>query len=100
MQISIPITICLAGYGLLMLAVSLFWMTRVKKAVDFLMGGRKLPFWVLTGTFTATGEQASRSERQGSLTVAVGPGASIRSAWGSESSSSVCFSRRCAVTTS
>ncbi len=55
MQINIPITICLAGYAVLMLAVSLFWMTRVKKAVDFLMGGRKLPFWALIGTFTATG---------------------------------------------
>ena len=55
MQINIPITICLVGYAVLMLAVSLFWMTRVKKTVDFLMGGRTLPFWVLTGTFTATG---------------------------------------------
>jgi SSS family solute:Na+ symporter len=30
-------------------------MRRIKKPIDFLMGGRKLPNWVLIGTFTATG---------------------------------------------
>ena len=55
MEINVPITCCLLGYGLLMLVVSLYWMTRIKKTTDFLMGGRRLPFWVLTGTFTATG---------------------------------------------
>ena len=55
MDINVPITVCLIGYALLMLAVSLYWMTKIKKATDLLMGGRKLPFWALTGTFTATG---------------------------------------------
>jgi SSS family solute:Na+ symporter len=33
--------------------VSLFWMRRVKKPADYLVGGRSLPFWVLTGNITA-----------------------------------------------
>jgi SSS family solute:Na+ symporter len=41
-------------YACLMLAMSAFWMTRVKKAADYLVAGRSLPFWVLTGTITAT----------------------------------------------
>ncbi|MDB6023590.1 MAG: putative Solute symporter family protein, partial [Pedosphaera sp.] len=36
-----------------MLAVSLFWMRRVKNPADYLIGGRSLPFWVLTGNITA-----------------------------------------------
>lgn len=44
----------LALYASLMLAVSLFWMIRVKKATDYLVAGRSLPFWILTGTITAT----------------------------------------------
>lgn len=41
-------------YAVLMLGVSLFWMTRVKKTTDYLVAGRGLPVWVLTGTITAT----------------------------------------------
>lgn len=41
-------------YALLMLGVSLFWMSRVKKAEDYLVAGRGLPAWVLIGTITAT----------------------------------------------
>lgn len=36
-----------------MLAVALFWMTRVKKASDYLIAGRGLGVWVLTGTLVA-----------------------------------------------
>lgn len=36
-----------------MLAVSLYWMRRVKNPADYLVGGRSLPFWVLTGNITA-----------------------------------------------
>lgn len=55
MELNLPILISLIVYGFLMLGVSLFWMLRVKNSVDFLMGGRNLPFWVQAGTFTATG---------------------------------------------
>lgn len=41
-------------YACLMLGVSLFWMARVKRATDYLVAGRGLPVWVLTGTITAT----------------------------------------------
>ena len=44
----------LALYAGLMLAVSLFWMVRVKQAADYLVAGRRLPLWVLTGSITAT----------------------------------------------
>ncbi|SPE61047.1 putative Solute symporter family protein [Verrucomicrobia bacterium] len=37
-----------------MSAVSLFWMTRVRKAADYLVAGRGLPYWVLVGTITGT----------------------------------------------
>ncbi|HEX4121968.1 MAG TPA: sodium:solute symporter family protein [Verrucomicrobiae bacterium] len=46
----------LIGVGIdrfLMLAVSLFWMRRVKNPTDYLIGGRSLPFWVLAGNITA-----------------------------------------------
>jgi SSS family solute:Na+ symporter len=49
-------TAILIGVGVdrcLMLAVSLFWMRRVKNPADYLIGGRSLPFWVLTGNITA-----------------------------------------------
>jgi len=45
----------LAIYAIVMLGVSLFWMTRVKKAADYLVAGRGLPYWVLTGTIVGTG---------------------------------------------
>jgi solute:Na+ symporter, SSS family len=41
-------------YACLMTAVSMFWMVRVKKAADYLVAGRGLPWWILTGTVTAT----------------------------------------------
>lgn len=43
----------LAIYGVVMLAFSLFWMRRVRKPADYLVGGRSLPSWVLTGNITA-----------------------------------------------
>jgi len=49
-------TAILIGVGIdrcLMLAVSLFWMRRVKNPADYLIGGRSLPFWVLAGNITA-----------------------------------------------
>jgi SSS family solute:Na+ symporter len=49
------ITLGLAIYAIMMLAVSLFWMTRVKKAAQYLVAGRGLPYWVLTGTIVGTG---------------------------------------------
>jgi SSS family solute:Na+ symporter len=47
------IAIGLLCYGCLMVAVSLFWMLRVRRAADYLIAGRGLPYWVLTGTITA-----------------------------------------------
>ena len=37
-----------------MLGATAYWTTRVKKAADYLVAGRGLPYWVLTGTITAT----------------------------------------------
>ncbi len=37
-----------------MLGVSMFWMTRVKRAADYLVAGQGLPWWILLGTVTAT----------------------------------------------
>ena len=47
------IAIGLVLYAGLMLAVSLYWMRRVRNPADYLVGGRSLPFWVLTGNITA-----------------------------------------------
>lgn len=49
------ILIGLLIYACLMLAVSLYWMVRVKEAADYLVAGRGLPWWILAGTITATG---------------------------------------------
>ncbi len=49
------IVIGLAIYTIMMLGVSAFWMLRVKKAADYLVAGRGLPYWVLTGTIVGTG---------------------------------------------
>lgn len=49
------VLIGLAVYSCLMFGVSYFWMRRVKKPDDYLLAGRGLPYWVLTGTITATG---------------------------------------------
>ncbi len=48
------VAIGLILYACLMLAVSLYWMARVRKAADYLVAGRGLPYWVLTGTIVAT----------------------------------------------
>lgn len=53
METKTAIDIGLLLYGGLMLAVSSYWMFRVKKPADYLVGGRSLPFWVLTGNITA-----------------------------------------------
>jgi SSS family solute:Na+ symporter len=55
MTIQSAILLGLVIYSLLMLSVSFFWMRRVKKSSDYLLAGRGLPYWVLTGTITATG---------------------------------------------
>jgi solute:Na+ symporter, SSS family len=47
------IAIGLVIYAGLMLAVSLYWMFKLRKPADYLVGGRSLPFWVLTGNITA-----------------------------------------------
>jgi len=47
------IIIGLAVYGCVMLGVSSFWMMRVRKAADYLVAGRNLPYLILTGTITA-----------------------------------------------
>lgn len=49
------ILIGLSLYVCLMMGVSYFWMKRVKKTTDYLLAGRGLSYWVLTGTITATG---------------------------------------------
>jgi solute:Na+ symporter, SSS family len=48
------IIIGLVIYACLMLGVSLFFMARVKKAADYLVAGRGLPYWILTGTIVGT----------------------------------------------
>jgi solute:Na+ symporter, SSS family len=53
MQTQSAVAIGLVIYAGLMLAVSLYWMFKVKKPADYLVGGRSLPFWVLTGNITA-----------------------------------------------
>jgi SSS family solute:Na+ symporter len=54
-NINFPILTALACYGLAMLAISLYWMQRIKKPIDLLMAKRGLGFFVLTGTILATG---------------------------------------------
>jgi SSS family solute:Na+ symporter len=49
------ILIGLAIYAALMFGVSIFWMKRVKKTADYLVGGRQLSYWILAGTIAATG---------------------------------------------
>lgn len=55
MDVHFAILIGLAIYACLMLAVSIFWMIRVKQPTDYLVASRGLPWWILTGTITATG---------------------------------------------
>src|SRR5947209_15337351 len=35
-------------------AVSFYWMRRVRKPADYLLAGRGLPYWILTGTIVGT----------------------------------------------
>jgi len=49
----IYIVVGLIIYGCLMLTMSSYWMFRVRKAVDYLVAGRNLPYLILTGTITA-----------------------------------------------
>lgn len=53
MQTQTAIAIGLVIYAGVMLSVSLYWMFRLRKPADYLVGGRSLPFWVLTGNITA-----------------------------------------------
>jgi|SRR5665213_88384 len=48
------IAIGLILYVVLTTAVSFFMMSRVRKPADYLVAGRGLPFWVLTGTIVGT----------------------------------------------
>ena len=48
------IVIGLFFYVVLTTAVSFFWMSRVRKPADYLVAGRGLPYWVLTGTIVGT----------------------------------------------
>jgi SSS family solute:Na+ symporter len=41
-------------YVVLTTGVSFFWMSRVRKPADYLVAGRGLPYWVLTGTIIGT----------------------------------------------
>lgn len=47
------IAIGLVLYACLMLAFSSFWMKRIARSSDYLVGGRNFPFWVLVGSITA-----------------------------------------------
>ena len=54
MTTQVAIAIGLVLYVVLTTAVSFFWMTRVRKPTDYLVAGRGLPYWVLTGTIIGT----------------------------------------------
>src|SRR5262245_16140612 len=54
MTTTTAIVIGLVLYVVLTTAVSFFWMFRVRKPADYLVAGRGLPFWVLTGTIIGT----------------------------------------------
>lgn len=54
MSVEAAIAIGLIIYVVLTTGVSFFMMSRVRKAADYLVAGRGLPFWVLTGTITGT----------------------------------------------
>lgn len=50
----VAIAIALVVYVVLTTGVSFFWMSRVRRPTDYLVAGRGLPFWVLTGTIIGT----------------------------------------------
>src|SRR4029077_15962136 len=54
MGIHAAITIGLILYVVLTTGVSFFMMARVRKPADYLVAGRGLPYWVLTGTIIGT----------------------------------------------
>ncbi len=54
MGIHAAIAIGLILYVVFTTAVSFFWMSRVRKPTDYLVAGRGLPYWVLTGTIIGT----------------------------------------------
>lgn len=54
MGVRAAITLGLILYVVLTTAVSFFWMSRVRKPADYLVAGRGLPYWVLTGTIIGT----------------------------------------------
>lgn len=54
MSVHSAIIVGLIIYGCLMLGVSLYFMVRVKSASDYLLAGRGLPYWVLSGTIVGT----------------------------------------------
>jgi SSS family solute:Na+ symporter len=54
MSTQTAIAIGLILYVILTTGVSFFMMARVRKPADYLVAGRGLPFWVLTGTITGT----------------------------------------------
>ena len=54
MGVHAAIVLGLVLYVVLTTAVSFFMMARVRKPADYLVAGRGLPFWVLTGTITGT----------------------------------------------
>ncbi|HZV33569.1 MAG TPA: sodium:solute symporter family protein, partial [Verrucomicrobiae bacterium] len=54
MGIRAAIALGLVVYVIVTTAVSFFWMARVKRATDYLVAGRGLPFWVLAGTIVGT----------------------------------------------
>src|SRR5580765_726275 len=54
MTTQLAIAIGLILYVVLTTGVSFFWMARVKKPADYLVAGRGLPYWALTGTIIGT----------------------------------------------
>ena len=54
MTTQIAIIIGLVLYGILMFGVSVFFMLRVKKPADYLLAGRGMPTFLLTGSIFAT----------------------------------------------
>ena len=54
MTAHVAIVTGLSLYTVLMLAVSFYWMRRTRTAAEYLLGGRGLPYWVLTGTTIGT----------------------------------------------
>jgi SSS family solute:Na+ symporter len=54
MDTTVAISCGLVIYVALTTLVSLFLMSRVRKPADYLVAGRGIPFWALTGTITGT----------------------------------------------